>query len=226
MCGRFTLISPFQGVADAFDVKTPAPAAFPPRYNIAPSQTIAVVGLKGDGVTRGLTMLRWGLVPSTANDPSEGFKPTNARSDSLWKYTFREAFKEKRCIIPADGFYEWRTEGVGKKAKKFPVHFRVDDGALFGMAGLWEFWTDGTAKLATCCLITTEANAVVAPYHDRMPVILPPEQYDAWLDYETPETELRSLLVPYPADRMSARPANPVVNKASVEGPECLAAVA
>lgn len=221
MCGRFTLISPFQGVAEAFQLPEP-PAALVPRYNIAPSQTIAVIAHKRDGVSRGLAMLKWGLVPSWSNDPSQGYKPTNARSDSLHKPTFREAFKSKRCLIPADGFYEWQA--VGKK--KLPVHFRVDDGALFGMAGLWEFWTDGQVKLATCCLITTDANAVVAPYHDRMPVILPAEKYDAWLDNDTPEWELKSLLVPYPAVRMTAQAANPVVNKATVEGPECLAAVA
>lgn len=99
-----------------------------------------------------------------------------------------------------DGFYEWRAEGK----KKFPIHFRVDDGALFAMAGLWEFWTDGTNKLATCCLITTDANAVVAPYHDRMPVIIPSERYDACLDHDTPERELRSMLAAYPPERTRA----------------------
>lgn len=221
MCGRFTLSKPVRAVAELFKLAEP-PAELAPRYNIAPSQPVAAVAPKRDGVTRGLAFLKWGLVPSWADGATGGYKPTNARSDSLHKPMFREAFRVKRCLIPADGFYEWKAEGK----KKLPVHFRLTDDAVFGMAGLWEVWTDGTTKLATCCLITTEANAVVGAYHDRMPVIVPPEAHAAWLAFDTPERELRALLRPYPAERMLAQPANPIVNKAAVEGPECLSPAA
>ncbi len=217
MCGRFTLSKPVKVIADLFQLAEP-PEILAPRYNIAPGQLIPVIALKPDGVRRGMAMLKWGLVPRWADTPQSGPRPINARADSLGKPTFREAFREQRCLIPADGFYEWRKVGKVKQ----PVHFRMFDDSAFAFAGMWDVWTDGTHKQVTCCHITTEANDLVGQYHDRMPVILPPEAYEAWLAVDTPEKSLRELLRPYPAELMTAFPVSTRVNTATNEGPECL----
>ena len=218
MCGRFTFSDP-AGVAEAFDLTAPIPE-LRPRYNVAPSQTIAVVARKRNAEGRGLALLRWGLVPSWANDPTTGPKPINARADSLDKPTFRDAFRSKRCLIPADGFYEWATVRSQKRA----THFRRKDRVLFAFAGLWEFWTDGTDKLATCCIITADTNELVRSIHNRMPVILPKSAYGAWLSADTPLSELRAILKPYPAEELAAAQVGPRVNSPKYDGPECLAA--
>jgi len=153
-------------------------------------------------------------VASWASTPEDEYRPANARSDSLHMPTFRAAFKGKRCLVPADGFYEWQAVG----RKKLIVHSRMADESALGLAGLWELWTDGTNRLATVCLITIEVNEVVAPLHDRMPVIISPEEHQEWLDSDTPDAELGGLLRPYPAAAMEARPGNPIMNKATVEG--------
>ena len=217
MCGRFTFLDAGR-IRETFDLSGPIPE-LAPRYNVAPSQTIAVVALKRKAEGRGLALLRWGLVPSWANDPTTGPKPINARADSLDKPTFRDAFRSKRCLIPADGFYEWATVGSKKRA----THFRMKDRSLFAFAGLWEFWTDGAEKLATCCLITTDANELVGTIHDRMPVILSSSAYGAWLSADSPLRELRAILKPYPAGEMDAAPVGPKVNSPKYDGPECLA---
>ena len=217
MCGRFTLTEP-RGLAEAFDLDEPLPP-LSPRFNVAPAQTVAVVAYKRNaGTQRGLALLRWGLVPSWSNDPSKAPKPINARSDSLDKPTFREAFRTKRCLIPADGFYEWSTVGT----QKWATHFRLKDRSLFAFAGLWEFWTNGCEKLATCCIVTTDANALVGTVHNRMPVLLPKSAYDAWLSTETPGSELLRLLQPYPAEEMEGVAVGQGVNSVKNEGPELL----
>lgn len=161
----------------------------------------------------------WHL-PSWANSPDEGHKPINARAETVG-YTFREQFREKRCLIPADGFYEWEKQGN----RKLPRHFALKSGRPFGFAGLWDVWRlEGSKPLLTCCLITTEANELVKPVHDRMPVIVPRKSYAEWLDPGTPEERLRALLVPYPADEMVVREANTAVNAPKHDGPECLGA--
>ena len=217
MCGRFTLSKPVKVIANLFRLAEP-PDILAPRYNIAPGQPVAVIALKSDGVRRGMAMLKWGLVPRWADTPQSSPRPINARADSLGKPTFREAFLQRRCLIPADGFYEWRKVGKVKQ----PVHFRLTDGAPFAFAGLWDVWTDGTHKQVTCCHITTDANELVAQYHDRMPVILPPEAYEAWLAPDTPERSLREFLRPYPAELMVAVAVSTRVNKATNEGLECV----
>lgn len=166
MCGRFTYLDPPK-VAEEFRLSLPPPE-LAPRYNAAPSQTIAVVALKRGAGERELALLKWVLVPSWANDPTGGPKPINARADSLFKTTFRDAFQSKHCLIPANGFYEWAMVGSRKRA----THFRMKDRSLFAFAGLWEFWTDGTEKLVTCCIITPDANELVGTIHNRMPVIV------------------------------------------------------
>ena len=217
MCGRFTLTTPTAELAAQFEV--PDPPLLAARYNIAPSQVIAVVGLKPDGVRRGLALLRWGLVPSWANDPVKGQKPINARAESV-AYKFGEQLRGKRCLIPADGFYEWVTVG----GKKLPRRFTMRTGEPFALAGLWDVWKGGDEPLTTCCLITTAANELVSEVHDRMPVILPRACYAEWLDLETPEERLLELLRPYPAEEMQVTAANPVVNSPKNDGPECLEA--
>lgn len=217
MCGRFTLTDPTR-LIEEFELDLPIPD-LAPRYNAAPSQTIAVVALKrNDATRRGLALLKWGLVPSWSNDPASGPKPINARADSLDKPTFRDAFRSKRCLIPANGFYEWTKSGSTKKAR----HFRMKDFGPFAFAGLWEFWTDGTEKMATCCIITTDANELVRPFHDRMPVILPRSKYQSWLNADMPTAELRSLLIPFPETEMLAVPVGRTVNSPKTDDPSCL----
>ena len=219
MCGRFTLVADQAEIHERFgidlDHRTPRLAR---RYNIAPTQTVAVVGLRGDRKKRGLALLKWGLVPHFSSDGKPG--PTNARGETVDRLpSFRESFRDRRCIIPADGFYEWLT--VGKR--KVPHRFTLVDNTLMGLAGIWDVWQGDGAKLLTCCLITTSANETVAPIHDRMPVILPPDLWQSWLDPDTPVGSLTAMLRPY-SGSMVVAPASPLVNKAGNEGPELLAA--
>ena len=217
MCGRFTLTTPTEVVAAHFEV--PDPPLLSARYNVAPSQVIAVVGLKPDGRRRGIALLRWGLVPNWATSPNQEPRPINVRAESV-RYKFGDILREKRCLIPGDGFYEWKTEGK----KKLPRRFTLKSGEPFAFAGLWDTWRDEKQKLVTCCLITTEANDLVSAVHDRMPVILSREHYVEWLDSETPEERLTALLKPYPADEMLMTAASTAVNSPKNDGPECLEA--
>lgn len=204
----------------AAQFEVPDPPILAARYNVAPSQMVAVVGLKPDGVRRGLALLKWGLVANWSNDPVKGVKPINARADSV-RFKFGEQFREKRCLIPADGFYEWATVGGMKRASRFTLA----DGGPFAFAGLWDRWhVEGQPPVKTTCLITTAANEVVRPVHDRMPVILPVESYAEWLAPETPERRLLALLAPLPAELMIARAVGPAVNSPRIDGPECIEA--
>lgn len=220
MCGRYTLTTPAEVVAATFGVEADARTPrLVPRYNVSPSQTVAVVGLKPDGRRRGLAVLRWGLVPRWAATPKAG--PTNARSETVDRLpTFRDSFRERRCLFPMTGFYEWATVN----GRKVPHHFTLAGGGLMGVAGIWDVWqgADGT-KLATCCLLTTTANDTVRPVHDRMPVVLPPDVWADWLDPATPAGRLVPLLRPYPG-AMAVAPASPLVNSPKNDGPELLAA--
>ncbi len=218
MCGRYTFAGPMDDVADHFQLADP-PKGLAPRYNVAPGQAVAVVALKQDGERFGLAHLKWGLVPDWADNPDRGIRPVNARDDSMGKPMFARLFAAQRCLLPATGFYEWRVTG----RRKEPVHFSLTGGGLMAFAGLWNVWTDGQRKVPTVCLVTTTPNELVRDYHDRMPVIIPPDSYRKWLDNDTPHRELKAMLKPFPAEVMTARLANPVVNKATVEGPECLA---
>jgi putative SOS response-associated peptidase YedK len=217
MCGRFTLHTPAEAVADEFGLS--APPDLRPRYNVAPSQLVAVVGLGKDRVTRGLVHLRWGLVPYWAQSANDGPRPINLRAESVaWK--FGEQLREKRCLIPADGFFEWVTVGKKKRAR----HFTLTDRAVFAFAGLWDVWAGENEKLVTTFMVTTTANDLVRPAHDRMPVILLRDSYSEWLDPEVPESRLKELLVPYPTDAMKVVEVGPAVNSPKNDGPECLAA--
>jgi putative SOS response-associated peptidase YedK len=216
MCGRFNLRTPMTVLAEQFlfDLGPLAKQAFRPRYNIAPTQYVAAVRLDSQG-KRQLALLHWGLIPSGAKDPKIGYSTINARGDTVaTKPAFRSAFKNRRCLVLADGFYEW--EKIGKV--KLPWLYEVDGGKPFAFAGLWESWQpDGAEKaLESCTIITTDANELASQVHNRMPVILDAEDYDGWLGGE------EIPLIPFPPERMTVRRIGTYVNNARNEGPECI----
>jgi len=209
MCGRFVIDDPEFSFACQFGL--PEVVSLEPRYNVAPMQMVAAVRVApGDG-RRELVRLRWGLVPRWARDPSIGNQLINARAETAaGKPAFRAAFKGRRCLIPASGFYEWRGGGRARQ----PMFITLRSGGLFALAGLWEEWRQPEGEaLQTFCLLTTTPNSVVAPIHDRMPAILPPADHAAWLDPAlSDQGRLGGLLRPYPADQMVAWPVSSAVN--------------
>jgi putative SOS response-associated peptidase YedK len=220
MCGRFTLSVPAETLRDYFDLRQLP--EMPPRYNIAPTQPVAIVRPAADCVGRALDMVRWGLIPAWADDPGIGARMINARAETVAeKPAFRAAFRQRRCLVPADGFYEWQKVGTRKQ----PHHIRLKNGGPFAIAGLWEHWrsTDGEV-IESCTLITTEANDLLQPIHDRMPVILPPGAFDLWLDPAVADTRpLTWLLCPFPAEEMATYPVSPRVNTPANDGPDLIA---
>lgn len=223
MCGRFTLRTPADEIAATFAVQLPIEFTshpYQPRFNIAPAQNISVVVEDpSQSPSRQWRFFRWGLVPAWAKDLSVGYRMINARGETVAdKPSFRTAFRKRRCLVIADGFYEWRKTDSGKQ----PFHFRREDDGLFAFAGLWEKWS-GDQTVYSCTIITTDANSLLKDYHDRMPVILDPADYQLWLDpqWQKPEP-LQQLLRPYPAEEMTVREANPIVNHVKNETPECL----
>ena len=221
MCGRFSSSSKPEQIKKEFKVAVEDPAIFKPRYNIAPSQMIPVV-LDRTG-ERIVAQLKWGLVPSWAKDALIGSRMINARAETLMeKPSFREAYKSRRCIIPASGFYEWQR---AEKGAKQPFYFYLTNKEVFGFAGLWEEWLDKKSgeSLETCTIITTEANDVLKPVHDRMPVILKAADYDEWLDTKEANTDkLQKLLAPYPPDEMSSHAVSRAVNSPTLDSPELI----
>ena len=213
MCGRYTLKSPVSELAERFDIEEP-PSSITPSYNIAPTQQVATV--IAENGKRKLEMLHWGLIPSWAKDPEIGNRMINARAETVAeKPSYRKAFQERRCLILADGFYEWQKTDNGKQ----PFYIRMQDESPFAFAGLWESWRNGR-EIRSCTIITTAPNELAAPIHNRMPVILDPEDYEMWLDPDFDERDpLTSLLKPYPADVMEAYPVSRRVNKPSNNEP-------
>ena len=220
MCGRFTLTVDPDELQDAFGLSEPAPAQLTPRYNIAPTQPVAVVP---NLEPRKLDIFKWGLIPSWAKDPKIGNSLINARGETVAeKPAFRAAFKRRRCLIPADGFYEWKRTGKTKT----PLYIQMKSGEPFALAGLWETWQapDGSS-VNTCTIITTEPNALMKDIHDRMPVILPPSAYDTWLTPdELPAEKALPLLKPFAASKMKAREVSKLVNSPRIDSPEVLKA--
>jgi putative SOS response-associated peptidase YedK len=216
MCGRYTLASPTERLAEEFGVDASS-IELSPNYNVAPTQGVAAV--LEEGGQRRLEVLRWGLIPPWADDPGIGSRMINARSETApGKPSFRRAFRERRCLIPADGFYEWqRTNGA-----KQPYYIHMEDGRPFAFAGLWESWSKGEGEIRTCTILTTGANALVGEVHDRMPVILAHDAYDVWLDPASERDELTGLLAPYPEDEMEAYPVSRFVNSPSNNDPRCI----
>lgn len=224
MCGRFTLKTPADRLAEAFGG---ASADYPDaRYNIAPSQAVTVVRAGPDGSTREAVMVRWGLIHSWAKDPTIGNRMINARAESLAdKPSFRAAFRRRRCLVPADGFYEWQKLNGAKQ----PFCIARADGAPFAFAGLWERWDGAGEGAATappvesCTIVTTDANERVAPIHDRMPVILDPADYSLWLDPKVADRPiLEALLRPCPSDDLAVWPVSTHVNSPAHDDPDCL----
>ena len=224
MCGRFAFHSPHETTAELFGLEAGF-ALLPPRWNVAPGTDIAAIRLAGDG-RRELAQLRWGLVPSWAKERSIGQRLVNARAETLSeKPAFRTAFRRRRCLIPADGYYEWRVVTGGKQ----PYYVAALAGHPFALAGLWERWVDpGNGEvLETCVIITREAAGIVREIHARMPVIVPPEAYALWLD---PTADAKALLGPLLGPEagvgLEAHPVSRRVNSPRNDGPELTAAVA
>jgi putative SOS response-associated peptidase YedK len=223
MCGRFVRRASPKDIAELFDVMVPEPADLPPRYNIAPSQPVAAVRIRPHEACRELVNLRWGLIPWFADDPKIGNRLINARAETAaTKPSFRNAFRTRRCLIPATGFYEWQKR-EGTKQKQ-PFHVTLKHEQLFAFAGLWDVWHDPHGEvIESCTIVTTDANELMRPIHDRMPVILPRANYAQWLDpkLQDPET-LAPLLRPFPADQMTADAVSTFVNAPQNEGPQCI----
>lgn len=219
MCGRYSLTTPVEALARLFGF--PERPNLLPRVNIAPGQDVAAVRA-GDNGARHFAWLRWGLVPSWARDEKIGYRMINARAESVAeKPAFRAALRKRRCLIPADAFYEWRTETGGKQ----PYRITLSDGRPFAFAGLWERWEGaGVARpLETCTIVTTQANARLRALHDRMPVILEGADGDAWLDPVTPAATLRTLLRPIAAQGTTYYPVSRRLNNAATDDPSLIA---
>jgi putative SOS response-associated peptidase YedK len=220
MCGRYTLAAPnpadvrarFPAIAESIEVRR--------RYNVAPGDDVLAVTTDKQGAARG-ELLRWGLVPSWAEKPETGLKMINARVETVRERpAYRRAFERYRCLIVADGFYEWRPSPAGPKR---PFHITRDDHGLFAFAGLWSIWHGRDERiLRTCTILTTAANSTLEPLHDRMPVIMRPGDEAAWLDAATPVEELPGLLWGLKPAQTALREVGFAVNDARYDGPECL----
>lgn len=246
MCGRFTLKSGLTDLLEIFPfLVLPPGAALEPRYNVAPTQAVAAVrgGSRGDsgqgdsgqddsgsghaaavGARRPIEFLRWGLIPFFAKDAAIGNRMINARAETVAeKPAFREPFRRRRCLVLADGFFEWRKEADGKT--KTPIYMRKKGGVPFAFAGLWDAWraSDGTDEVVrSCTVITTEPNELVRDVHDRMPVILTADHVEPWLEPQRKADELAAMLRPYPAEEMESFPVSTLVNSPRNDAPECI----
>ena len=239
MCGRFTLTDPEQDLAIQFNL--PEIPDMQPRYNIAPTQPVAAVrvaqttasgdaGSPEDGImVRELAMLHWGLIPFWAKDPKIGARMINARSETVAeKPSFRSAFRKRRCLIAADGFYEWQKVEQGKQ----PFYIRLHEGRPFAFAGLWEYWKEADdpeepsgqrMSIQSCTILTTEPNELLRPLHNRMPVILHPRDYELWLDPKIQDKDrLQPILRAYPPEEMEAFPVSRLVNRPANDDPRCI----
>jgi putative SOS response-associated peptidase YedK len=219
MCGRYRLSRRKQIIEEYFD-DADWQDDWTPRYNIAPTQPVPVIRQHPKEPVRQISTMRWGLVPSWVKDTSGAARMINARSETAHTLpAFREAMKLRRCLIPADGFYEWQRRGSAKQ----PFCFEVCDGGLFAFAGLWERWRDPSGQwMKSCSILTTSPNSVTSPIHDRMPVILDPESYDLWLDPGmTDVVEVSNLLKPFDAGLMKSYPVSARINHVANDDEEC-----
>jgi putative SOS response-associated peptidase YedK len=222
MCGRFTLRTTAEEAELFFDLTGVDARLLVPRYNISPTQPIVVV--RHGEINREMVPMRWGLWPSWVKDPNDFPLLINARADGVaTKNSFRNAFRRRRCLIPASGFYEWQTAGKGPKQPYWIAPPSTQNARLIAFAGLWETWcgADGS-EVDTATIITTDANARLAPIHHRMPALIEPGLFDAWLSQETPPDELMRMLEPPADDRLEAVPVSTRVNAARNEGPELI----
>lgn len=218
MCGRFTLSQSAEAIASVFQLNQVP--TLEPRYNIAPTQPVATV-LQTSAHERQFQLLRWGLIPAWAKDATMGSRLINARAETVAeKPSFRSAFRHRRCLVIADGFYEWRRQD----GKKQPFYFRMKNQQPFAFAGLWEHWQDPKGEaIDSCTILTTEANELLQQIHERMPVILNPKDYDLWLDPTVQKLEqLQQLLQPYSSTAMTSYPVSTKVNKPTNDTPELI----
>jgi len=223
MCGRYSLTRTVKELSERFDIEHALTENLPLRYNVAPGQALPIITRHSPNQ---FEIMQWGLVPSWAKDPKIGYQMINARAEGIeQKPSFRKPFRSQRCIVPATGFYEWQKINT---RQKIPYYFTLNahntESPLFGFAGLYDIWYDSNGnKLKTYTIITTEANELLIPIHDRMPVILSPADEDLWLDPDLHDpAPLLGLLKPYPAALMQLRVVSQLVNKPQNEGPQLL----
>ena len=219
MCGRYRLSRRKQLVEEYFDT-APWDDDWSPRYNIAPTQPVPVIRQHPKEPVRQLSLMKWGLIPHWAKDPSIATSTINAKSETAaTKPAFRDPLRFRRCLIPASGFYEWKRTGTSKQ----PYCFEVNEGELFAFAGLWEGWKDANGRwVKTCSILTTTPNALTSPVHDRMPVILRPDSYDMWLDPRMQNlAAVSELLKPYDAALMRCYPVSCRINHVANDDEEC-----
>ncbi len=219
MCGRFTNAITWRELVELYQIHDQPALNLQPRYNVAPSQDIPLCRLaeEGQGAAREIVLARWGLIPFWAKDEKIGYKTINARAETVdQKPSFRAAFRKRRCLIPADGFYEWKKLEDGGKQ---PYRLCLPDSAPFSFAGLWE--VNKELGVTSCTIIVTQPNEVAGRIHDRMPVILPPGEYDAWLSPETTTAEAKALLRPYEGE-MVAYPVGKAVGSPKNDAPSLI----
>ena len=233
MCGRYSLTTPSEAMRRLFGFVNPLPN-LPPRYNIAPTQAVPIVRLvsrehaahHGENRERELVQVRWGLIPFWAKDASIGAKMINARAESIAaKPAFRQAFKSRRCLVPADGFYEWQAGPKGKRPYRIELKGeRGESSPLFAFAGLWERWEKSPDGLPveSCTIVTTEANALLRPIHERMPVILGSTDHATWLDPDAAARTAEALLKPYAAEAMQIYPISTRINSVRFDDAACI----
>jgi putative SOS response-associated peptidase YedK len=221
MCGRYSITTAPEAMRRLFGIKGGLPN-FPARYNVAPTQIVPVVRLDAEG-QRELALLRWGLVPSWSKGVDQRYSMINARAETVaTKPAYRGPFRERRCLVPADGFYEWKAEARGKQ----PYRFTLKDGGLFAFAGLWDRWRDPAGGiLETFTIIVTGPNELTRAVHDRMPVILDPAAWESWLDSKTKTTDLLALLQPFPAEAMAVARVGRRVNSPANDDPSLIEAI-
>lgn len=221
MCGRYTILITIDELMTYYMIEVPTNLHHTPKYNVAPGQLVMAV--ISDGEKNRLGELKWGLIPHWAQDEKIAYKMINARADTVAeKPAFRASFQRKRCLIPADSFYEWKKIGTDKQ----PMRILLKDEGVFSMAGLYDTWTspDGQ-KISTCTIITTEPNGLMADIHDRMPVILRKADEQYWLDKEQKQEALQALLLPFPAEDMVAYPVSKLVGNVKNDSKACIEAL-
>jgi len=224
MCGRYRLTAKERYLAEHFGVDDEI--EWEPRYNIAPTQPVVVIRQDRDQPRRTFSLMRWGLIPYWSKDISIGNKTINAMSETVAeKPAFREAIRKRRCLVPADGFFEWKK--LSSKRKQ-PYNIGMLDDSLFAFAGIWDRWRSGPGEvIESCSILTTDANSLTRDIHDRMPAILEPEDYDLWLDPGLTDPEqLQHLLRPFDPRRMKKYPLSPKVSNVNIDTPECIQEVA
>lgn len=218
MCGRFALSAEAEAIALAFEVALAGPYA--PRYNIAPSQPLLII--RREEAARRAAFVTWGLLPAWSRDPVKGARPINARAETVAsKPSFRAAFRHRRCLVPASGYFEWQATASGKQ----PWYMSPADGSVFALAGIWEHWEHDGSVIETCALLTCAANSTLAAVHDRMPVVIERADYARWLDPQVQPAAVETLLAPAAEDRFVLRTVSRRVNSPLHDDAECVAAV-